>query len=117
LGAAGETVGDTTFLVGDDGVKYRIPDAGALAALGYGGATPVRVPSTLLSMLPTGPELSARAAASDSGSVGGAMGGAAAQCGTGAGVGGRSGIEAGLPSDAGRAPAGGSLNSASGAGN
>jgi hypothetical protein len=114
LGAAGGTVGDTTFLVGDDGVKYRIPDASALAALGYGGATPVKVPSTLLSMLPTGPELSARAAASDAGSVGGAMGGAAAQCGTGtgggSGIGG--GVGSGLPAIAGSVPAGGALNGA-----
>lgn len=87
LGAAGGTVGDTTFLIGDDGVKYRIPDSNALAALGYGGATPVKVPSTLLSMLPTGPELSAQAASSDSGTAPGALGGAAAQCGTGAGSG------------------------------
>ncbi|KPI08698.1 protein of unknown function DUF690 [Actinobacteria bacterium OK074] len=89
LGAAGATVGNTTFLVGDDGVKYRIPDADALAALGYDGATPVRVPSTLLSMLPTGPELSKQAAASDS--AAGAGPGAAAQCGTGAGGSGGSG--------------------------
>nr|WSY50997.1 type VII secretion protein EccB [Streptomyces sp. NBC_00886] len=110
LGAAGGTVGDTTFLVGDDGVKYRIPDSNALAALGYDGATPVRVPSTMLSMLPTGPELSQRAAASDSGSAAGAMGGAAAQCGTGtggvAGIG--SGAGSGLPAVAGRVQAGGS---------
>lgn len=79
LGAAGATVGDTTFLVGDDGVKYRIPDAEALAALGYAGVSPVRVPSTLLSMLPTGPELSTRAAAADG--AAGPLPGAAAQCG------------------------------------
>ncbi len=111
LGAAGGTVGDTTFLIGDDGVKYRIPDSNALAALGYDGATPVKVPSTLLSMLPTGPELSAQAASSDSGTAPGALGGAAAQCGTGAGSGTGAGpggaIGAGLPAIAGTVPAGG----------
>ncbi|MEU6143884.1 type VII secretion protein EccB [Streptomyces sp. NPDC047081] len=106
LGAAGGTVGDTTFLVGDDGVKYRIPDADALAALGYDGATPVRVPSTLLSMLPTGPELSAQAAASDSGAGAALAPGAAAQCGTGGSGPGGSG--SGPAAIAGRAPAGGS---------
>ncbi|MBK6018619.1 type VII secretion protein EccB [Streptomyces sp. MBT53] len=113
LGAAGETVGDTTFLIGDDGVKYRIPDANALAALGYDGATPVKVPSTLLAMLPTGPELSARAAASDSGGAAQAPG-AAAQCGTGgSGSGGSGGsvpggTGSGPAAIAGRAPVGGS---------
>ncbi|WP_051741758.1 type VII secretion protein EccB [Streptomyces xylophagus] len=128
LGAAGGTVGDTTFLVGDDGVKYRIPDANALAALGYDGAAPVRVPSTLLSMLPTGPELNARAAASDSAVV--APGGAAAQCGTGTTPGGGGLSGPGLPAVGGQAQAGGSavapgsaakstsnLNSASGTAN
>jgi type VII secretion protein EccB len=87
LGAAGAEVGDTTFLVDDDGVKYRIPDSDALTALGYDGVVPVRVPSTLLSSLPTGPELDTEAA-SASGSASptgtdGAANGAAAQCGTG----------------------------------
>ncbi|WP_328932220.1 MULTISPECIES: type VII secretion protein EccB [unclassified Streptomyces] len=120
LGAAGGTVGDTTFLIGDDGVKYRIPDSNALAALGYGGATPVKVPSTLLSMLPTGPELSAQAASSDSGTAPGALGGAAAQCGTGAGSGTGAGpggaIGARLPAIAGGVPAGKGSASASGSG-
>ncbi|MFF7467688.1 type VII secretion protein EccB [Streptomyces sp. NPDC008092] len=94
LGAAGAAVGDTTFLVDDDGVKYRIPDANALSALGYDGATPVRVPSTLLSMLPTGPELSTRAAASEPVSGAAPVPGAAAQCGSGT-----RGAAGGAPSD------------------
>jgi type VII secretion protein EccB len=88
LGAAGASVGDTTFLVSDDGVKYRIPDAEALSALGYDESSAVKVPSTLLSMLPTGPELDTKAAASDAVSpaaAGRAAGGA--QCGTGGGTG------------------------------
>ncbi|MET7481901.1 type VII secretion protein EccB [Streptomyces sp. NPDC005538] len=126
LGAAGGTVGDTTFLVGDDGVKYRIPDANALAALGYDDTTPVRVPSTLLSMLPTGPTLSPQAAASDSAAGVPRTPGASTQCGgtsaddTGGGSG------AGLPAIAGQVPAGASAvapgsgsvsNSVSGGGN
>jgi type VII secretion protein EccB len=87
LGAAGASVGDTTFLVSDDGVKYRIPDSQALTALGYDEASAVRVPSTLLSMLPTGPELDTKAAASEAVSpaaaAGPAAGESAAQCGTG----------------------------------
>ncbi|WNI21445.1 type VII secretion protein EccB [Streptomyces sp. ITFR-16] len=63
LGAAGATVGNTTFLVGDDGVKYRVADAEALAALGYSDGDAVKVPSTLLSLLPTGPDLNTKAAA------------------------------------------------------
>jgi hypothetical protein len=86
LGAAGAPVGDTTFLVSDDGVKYRIPDSAALTALGYDEASAVRVPSTLLSMLPTGPELDPRAAASESVTpvaAGSSARGSAAQCGSG----------------------------------
>ena len=83
LGSAGAPVGDTTFLVSDDGVKYRIPDSSALTALGYGEGSAVRMPSTLLSMLPTGPELDPRAAASESVTpvaAGSAVGGRTAQC-------------------------------------
>ncbi|MGP2438316.1 type VII secretion protein EccB [Streptomyces sp. JW3] len=81
LGSAGAAVGDTTFLVGDDGVKYRITDAEALAALGYDEASAVRVPSTLLSLLPTGPDLdTAAAAGSRQAATGAAAGAAAGQC-------------------------------------
>ncbi|MFG2956505.1 type VII secretion protein EccB [Streptomyces sp. NPDC048291] len=105
LGAAGATVGDTTFLVDDDGVKYRIPDANALSALGYDGATPVRVPSTLLSMLPTGPELNTRAAAAEPVSGAARVPGATAQCGGGTATGtGGAALAGGAP--AGGAPAG-----------
>ncbi|MFF7645140.1 type VII secretion protein EccB [Streptomyces canus] len=90
LGSAGASVGDTTFLVNDDGVKYRITDAEALAALGYDEASAVRVPSTLLSLLPTGPDLDTTAAAQSPGQAAGRPAGAsAAQCtGTGGGSGG-----------------------------
>ncbi|CAL9635096.1 ESX-2 secretion system ATPase EccB2 [Streptomyces sp. enrichment culture] len=100
LGAAGASVGDTTFLVGDDGVKYRITDAEALAALGYSDGSAVRVPSTLLSLLPTGPDLDTAAAARSDGATGAAAGAAAGstagQCAdTGGGSGGGAGAGAG----------------------
>ncbi|MFF7361758.1 type VII secretion protein EccB [Streptomyces sp. NPDC008125] len=62
LGAAGGTVGSTTYLVGDDGIKYRVADKAALDALGYGGVTAQYLPSPLLAMLATGPDLSSPAA-------------------------------------------------------
>lgn len=82
LGAAGATVGSTTFLVGDDGVKYRVADAEALAALGYSDGDAVRVPSTLLSLLPTGPDLDTEAAARSNPGTGTekALPGPATQC-------------------------------------
>lgn len=58
LGAGGGTVGSTTYLVTDDGVKYLLPDAQAAAALGYDLSAARGVPAPLLAMLPTGPDLS-----------------------------------------------------------
>lgn len=111
LGAAGAVVGDTTFLVGDDGVKYRVADAEALAALGYDDASAVRVPSTLLSLLPTGPDLDTAAAARSDGAAGAAAGaaveGAAGQCaGTGAETGTGGGSGPGNDAGQGAGPAG-----------
>ncbi|MFF3334494.1 type VII secretion protein EccB [Streptomyces sp. NPDC002888] len=65
LGAGGATVGDTTYLVADNGVKYRVPSADALKALGYGEDDVVALPSPLLSMLGSGPDLDPVAAAGD----------------------------------------------------
>lgn len=65
LGAGGATVGDTTYLVAGDGVKYRVPDADALKALGYAQDDVVALPSPLLSMLPTGPDLDPAVATGD----------------------------------------------------
>ncbi|MFJ3671519.1 type VII secretion protein EccB [Streptomyces sp. NPDC090106] len=62
LGAGGGELGDTTYLVTDMGVKYRMPSAQAVADLGYGGTEPAALPSTLLEMLPTGPDLDPDAA-------------------------------------------------------
>ncbi|MEU3186699.1 type VII secretion protein EccB [Streptomyces sp. NPDC006923] len=62
LSSAGGAVGDTTYLVTDTGVKYRIPSQAAAAALGYDLTAAQALPSPLLSMVPTGPDLSPEAA-------------------------------------------------------
>ncbi|MET8942589.1 type VII secretion protein EccB [Streptomyces sp. NPDC004542] len=67
LGAGGAEAGGTTYFVAEDGVKYRIPSGDALEALGYGNGDPVALPSPLLSMLRSGPDLDPRAAAGGDG--------------------------------------------------
>ncbi|MCO5971953.1 type VII secretion protein EccB [Actinoallomurus soli] len=62
LPAAGGTVGGTTYLVTDTATKYRVASASDLAALGYSSDQAVALPSPLLNMLPTGPDLSTAAA-------------------------------------------------------
>ncbi|MFC0596800.1 type VII secretion protein EccB [Streptomyces palmae] len=62
LGAGGGVRGTTTYLVTDVGVKYRLTDAGAVERLGLKGGHAQAVPSRLLDMLPTGPELNAAVA-------------------------------------------------------
>ncbi|WP_326813251.1 type VII secretion protein EccB (plasmid) [Streptomyces scopuliridis] len=61
--AAGGDAGGSLYLVTDTGVKYRLPTDEDVSALGYSGAQARTVPSLLLSMLPTGPELGSAAAA------------------------------------------------------
>ncbi|CAM5438510.1 Type VII secretion protein EccB OS=Streptomyces fumanus OX=67302 GN=GCM10018772_70910 PE=4 SV=1 [Streptomyces fumanus] len=63
LGAGGTAMGDTVYLVTDTGMKYRVPTAGALEALGFASSDVTVMPSALLSSLPTGPDLSPAAAA------------------------------------------------------
>ncbi|MET9506716.1 type VII secretion protein EccB [Streptomyces sp. NPDC006622] len=63
VGVGGGALGDTTFLVTDTGVKYRLASAEAAAALGYGTGDTRRLPAHLLTMLPTGPDLDRAAAA------------------------------------------------------
>ncbi|MFJ8229841.1 type VII secretion protein EccB [Streptomyces sp. NPDC094448] len=62
LGAGGGVRGTTTYLVTDVGVKYRIGEGTAAQRLGLKGAAVQAVPSRLLDMLPTGPELDVAAA-------------------------------------------------------
>lgn len=62
LSAAGGNLGTTLYLVTDTGVKHRVVSLDAAEALGYGAAAPTALPSLLLSMLPSGPDLSSTAA-------------------------------------------------------
>ncbi|NEC37898.1 type VII secretion protein EccB [Streptomyces rubrogriseus] len=62
LSSAGTGMGDTTYLVTDTGRKYRIASATAATALGYDVQRAQKLPSPLLDMLPTGPDLSPEAA-------------------------------------------------------
>ncbi|MFJ8613717.1 type VII secretion protein EccB [Streptomyces sp. NPDC093675] len=60
--SAGGVVGDTVYLVADNGVKYRIPSSEALKDLGYSPNDSESLPSQLLAMLPTGSDLDPMAA-------------------------------------------------------
>ncbi|MEV6160697.1 type VII secretion protein EccB [Streptomyces sp. NPDC052052] len=62
LGAGGTDIGSTTYFVADDGVKYRLLSQAAQKALGYDGVSAQALPSPLLAMLPSGPDLSTEAA-------------------------------------------------------
>ncbi|MDQ1005953.1 type VII secretion protein EccB [Streptomyces sp. V4I23] len=62
VSASGSGMGDTTFLVTDEGVKYRLLSQEAIEALGLEGGKTRTLPAQLLSMLPTGPDLSPEAA-------------------------------------------------------
>ncbi|MFE5027880.1 type VII secretion protein EccB [Streptomyces sp. NPDC056656] len=62
LGAAGGNLGSTLYLVTDEGAKYRVAGAEASAALGFDPSVAQSMPSLLLAMLPTGPDLSPTAA-------------------------------------------------------
>ncbi|WP_210592174.1 type VII secretion protein EccB [Streptomyces sp. GESEQ-35] len=64
IGASGSEVGNTLYLVTDTGMKYRLPSEDALKALGYTGERARGLPSALLAMLPTGPDLTQQAAIS-----------------------------------------------------
>lgn len=61
--AAGGDAGGSRYLITDNGVKYRVPTDGDGSALGYRDDQVRTVPSLLLSMLPTGPDLAAADAA------------------------------------------------------
>ncbi|MEU9994525.1 type VII secretion protein EccB [Streptomyces sp. NPDC050848] len=62
LSGAGTKIGTTLYLVTDAGVKYRVASGAAASALGYADASAEGLPSLLLAMLPTGPDLSPEAA-------------------------------------------------------
>jgi hypothetical protein len=52
-GAAGSTI----YLISPQGIRYPLGSADTLGVLGYGGITPLAVPGSLLSLIPTGPTL------------------------------------------------------------
>lgn len=60
--ASGSALGDTTYLVTDEGVKYRLLSQEAVKALGYEGVEPRTMPSPMLAMLPSGPDLTPESA-------------------------------------------------------
>ncbi|AKZ54119.1 putative membrane protein [Streptomyces ambofaciens ATCC 23877] len=60
--ASGSALGDTTYLVTDEGVKYRLLSQEAVKALGYEGLRARTMPSPMLAMLPSGPDLTPEAA-------------------------------------------------------
>jgi type VII secretion protein EccB len=66
LAADGGLGGATVYLITDTGTKFRVPTSDDLASLGYSVGDAVALPSPLLAMVPTGPELSGVAAASGS---------------------------------------------------
>ncbi|WP_046731020.1 type VII secretion protein EccB [Streptomyces humi] len=63
LSSSGSGTGTTTYLVTDNGVKYRVPTASAATDLGYDLSAADGLPAALLNMLPTGPDLSPASAA------------------------------------------------------
>ncbi|MFJ8635618.1 type VII secretion protein EccB [Streptomyces sp. NPDC093568] len=62
LHASGAAHAGTTYLVAENGVKYRVSSKNSLAALGYGAADIGSVPAPLLAALPTGADLDPAAA-------------------------------------------------------
>ncbi|MFS8202482.1 type VII secretion protein EccB [Streptomyces sp. CWNU-52B] len=62
LNASGAAHAGTTYLVAENGVKYRVSAKDSLAALGYQAADIDSVPAPLLAALPTGADLDPAAA-------------------------------------------------------
>jgi type VII secretion protein EccB len=54
----------TVFVIASPGSKYPAASVGALAGFGYGNVTPVKIPSQVLGLIPTGPALDPDAARS-----------------------------------------------------
>ncbi|GFH38064.1 type VII secretion protein EccB [Streptomyces pacificus] len=95
LHASGSAHASTTYLVAENGVKYRVPAKESLEALGYGAGDVGSVPAPLLAALPTGADLDRSAAtgaakpvvtAPDCGAAGRTEEGGAAGARTGAGA-------------------------------
>jgi type VII secretion protein EccB len=56
-GAVVSAVPGALSVVSELGTRYPVPGADVLTMLGYGGVTPVRIPSSVVSLLPVGPAL------------------------------------------------------------
>ncbi|MEU3599337.1 type VII secretion protein EccB [Streptomyces sp. NPDC006798] len=69
VGAGGGDLGGTLYLVTEAGVKYRLTDSAAVAALGYQKVVPGEIPAPMLAMLPSGPDLGSEAARTGRASV------------------------------------------------
>jgi len=65
--AASPTTPAALSVVSELGVRYPVPAADVLGILGYGGVTPVRLPSAVVSLLPVGPALDPTAARTPAG--------------------------------------------------
>ena len=61
-GDTGQAAASPTFLVTDQGMRFRLREHADAAALGYGDAPATTVAAGLLALLPSGPELSTAAA-------------------------------------------------------
>ncbi|MFE9696485.1 type VII secretion protein EccB [Streptomyces sp. NPDC006270] len=62
LHASGAAHAGTTYLVAENGVKYRVPSEESLSALGYAQKDVGSIPAPLLATLPTGADLDKSAA-------------------------------------------------------
>lgn len=60
--ASADTDSGTVFLITDQGRRYPLPNAAALAWFGYGSIKPIVLPSTVIARVPAGPGLDPRLA-------------------------------------------------------
>jgi hypothetical protein len=60
--AAPDAPGGSVWLLTDLGLRYPVPTVDILAMLGYPAVRPVRVPASLVALVPTGPVLDPAAA-------------------------------------------------------
>jgi len=66
-GAVVSAVPGALSVVSELGTRYPVPSADVLTMLGYGGVTPVRIPSGVVALLPVGPALDPVAARTPAG--------------------------------------------------
>jgi hypothetical protein len=66
-GAVVSAVPGALSVVSELGIRYPLPNADVLTMLGYAGVNPVRMPSSVVSLLPVGPALDPVAARTPAG--------------------------------------------------